>query len=306
MIIERNFVRASDGHEIYYVLYKPESPMRHIHLMHGMAEHIGRYDEFARFLVARGFSVSGHDHRGHGRTAQRNGKTGYFAPVDGFSRVVEDARQVTEHIRKAVGELPFTLFGHSMGSFVARRLIQLDSVHLSSVILSGTGGDPGPLRLAGLALARGSAKWMGKEAVNPALTKLTFGQFNAKFRHEGSEFSWLTTDRGAVGAYEEDPLCGFAMTNQFYVDLFEGLGVINRKDEINRIRKDLPVTLISGNDDPVGDSGKGVFLTAGQYRDAGIQNLAVQLVEGKRHELLHETNKEQQYELFHKWMVQYG
>lgn len=62
----------SDNHLIHIVKFSPDTPpIAHIHLLHGMVEHIGRYDEFATFLMSKGFVVTGHDHRGHGITAEK-------------------------------------------------------------------------------------------------------------------------------------------------------------------------------------------------------------------------------------------
>ncbi|HSI67489.1 MAG TPA: lysophospholipase [Planococcus sp. (in: firmicutes)] len=300
----KNFLKARDNHEIYYEIYEPAEPKAHVHILHGMAEHISRYEEFAEHLVKNGFAVSGHDQRGHGRTSERNGAAGFFAKEDGFDLIVEDSRQVMKAVQEQLGDLPLILFGHSMGSFVARRYIQLYSPEISKVVLSGTGGDPGLSGQAGLAFAVLSAKKGGKESSNPMLGKLTFGSFAKQFAEEESEYAWLSRDTSEVAKYENDDLCGFAMTNQFYVDLFTGIARINKKKEIDEIRKDLPVFLISGSEDAVGDNGKGVFQTAQQYQQAGLKNIRVYLVENARHEVLHELDKEVNYSIIAEWMME--
>lgn len=302
MKITKNFIRASDKHELYYEIYEPENPKAHVHIIHGMAEHIGRYEEFARFLAGNGFAVSGHDQRGHGRTAQRNGVQGFFAEQDGFNRVVEDVEEVLGKVQPQIGELPLTVFGHSMGSFVARRYIQLYSSKISRVVLSGTGGDPGTAGKAGLLYALAAAKFSGKDSISTTLGKLTFGSFIKPFKDEGSLFAWLSRDKEAVEKYEADPMSGQPSTNQFYVDLFHGLSLIHKKSEVEKIRKDLPVLLVSGSKDPVGDNGKGLFSTAKQFQEAGMTNVKLYLAEEGRHELLHETNKQQHFDTILEWM----
>lgn len=295
-------MRASDGHELYYVCYTPERPIGHVHLIHGMAEHIGRYEEFAKYLVSIGFIVSAHDQRGHGKTAQRNGILGYFADEDGFDRIVEDIDTVITEVQRATGAWPLVLFGHSMGSFVTRRYIQLHSEKIHRVVLSGTGGDPGFTGKVGKAVARASAKLYGKTEPSEVLGKLTFGNFNKPFADEGSASAWLTRDKEMVAQYEADPYCGFESTNQFYIDLFSGLAVINNSSEIAKIRKDLPLLLISGAQDPVGDNGKGVFSSAKAFNDAGLTNIKVYLVEEGRHELLNEINRHDHFKVIGDWM----
>ncbi|WP_142826519.1 alpha/beta hydrolase [Planococcus soli] len=302
MQVSKDYIRVSDGHELFYVCYEPPSPIGHVHIIHGMAEHVGRYAEFAEYLANRGFVVSAHDQRGHGETAERNGVQGYFADTDGFERIVEDAHTIITEVQHATGNLPLILFGHSMGSFVTRRYMQLHSEDISRVVLSGTGGDPGTAGKLGLAVAIASAKTRGKQEPSKTLGKMTFGSFNKPFEKEGSPYAWLSRDMEAVAKYEADPWCGFESTNQFYIDLFSGLAVINKPAEIAKIRKDLPVLLISGSMDPVGSNGKGVFSSAKQFVDAGMDNVKVYLVEQGRHELLNEIDRHAHFGLIGDWM----
>lgn len=304
MNIVKSFIEASDGHEIYCETVCPFSPIGHVHVIHGMAEHIGRYEEFVLFLAGKGFAVSSHDQRGHGKTAQRSGTVGFFAEANGFDRVVQDAKEVIDHAQGEFGELPLIIFGHSMGSFVARRFIQLYSDSISNVVLSGTGGNPGLSGKVGLAIASAAAKAQGATAISAALGKMTFGNFNKPFKTEESAFAWLSRDKSEVAKYEADPMCGAPSTNQFYIDLFTGLELIHRKSEVAKIRKDLPVLLISGSEDPVGGRGKGIFQAAEQYQKAGLTNIRVHLAEGARHELLNEIDKDVHYEIIADWMLE--
>ena len=304
MKINKSFVEMSDGHEVYCEMVCPPSPIGHVHVIHGMAEHIGRYEEFTLFLAAKGFAVSGHDQRGHGKTAQRSGTIGFFAEEGGFDRVVEDAKEIIDHAKDRFGDLPLIVFGHSMGSFVARRYIQLYSDSIDSVVLSGSGGNPGLSGQAGRAFAVAAAKTQGQKAVSGPLGKMTFGSFNKAFKGEESAYAWLTRDKSEVAKYEEDPMCGAPSTNQFYVDLFTGLDLIHRKAEVAKIRKNLPLLLISGSADPVGGHGKGIFQAAEQYQKVGMSNVRVHLAEGARHELLKEIDKEVHYEIIAEWMLE--
>lgn len=302
MKITKNFIRATDKHEVYYEIYEPKQPHAHVHIVHGMAEHIGRYEEFARFLTGKGYVVSGHDQRGHGRTAERNGVQGFFAEQDGFARVVEDMEQVIENVQTQFEKMPLIILGHSMGSFVVRRFIQLHSEKVEKVVLSGTGGDPGAAGKAGLLLARVLGKTAGKDVPSPALGKLTFGSFSKQFEEEASPFAWLSRDAAEVALYEADPMSGFISTNQFYLDLFTGLALIHKNSEVAKIRKDLPILLISGSKDPVGGNGKDIFKVAQQYKTAGLQKVLVYLAEDARHELLHEIDKSRHFAVIADWM----
>ncbi|RLQ92635.1 alpha/beta fold hydrolase [Planomicrobium sp. Y74] len=303
MKITKNFIRASDKHEIYYEIYEPEISAAHIHIIHGMAEHIARYEEFIRFLTDCGFTVSGHDQRGHGRTAKRNGVEGFFAEQDGFNRVVDDVSEVIAEVQQQIGELPLVLFGHSMGSFVGRRFIQLHSSKVARAVFSGTGGNPGTAGNLGILLASVNGKLNGKDSKSKAIGSLVFGPFIKDFKDEGSAFAWLSRDAGEVAKYEADPMSGFVSTNQFFADLFKGMILINKKEEIAKIRHDLPILLISGSKDPVGHNGKDLFAAAEQYKKAGIQEVQVFLGEEARHELLHEVDKKRYFNIMAEWMA---
>ncbi|WP_422123480.1 alpha/beta fold hydrolase [Planococcus sp. X10-3] len=303
MKITKNFIRASDNKEIYYEVYLPAEPKAHIHIIHGMAEHIARYEEFIRYLTSRGFAVSGHDQRGHGRTAERNGVEGFFAEQNGFDRVVDDVKEVIAAVQDQIGELPFVLFGHSMGSFVGRRYIQLYGEGISRAVFSGTGGDPGMTGSMGILLAKANGKLNGKDEKSKALGSLVFGPFIKDFKEEGSAFAWLSSDASEVAKYEADPMSGFVSTNQFFADLFKGMLLINKKEEISKIRKTLPILLISGSEDPVGHKGKDLFAAAANYKKAGIEDVQVYLGEGARHELLHEVEKKRYFKVLADWMA---
>lgn len=302
-------ILGEDGHILVATLYLPASEKEiigHIHVLHGMAEHQQRYEGFAAFLTNQGYAVSTHDHRGHGQTAKRNDAPfGYFAPENGFEIVVDDAHRVIEGIRQGNEWEPVSLIGHSMGSFIARRYIQKYSDEVKKVILIGTGGLNTTHR-AGLLAARFMAKQKGPLAPAKLLQKLSFGTYNAKIEPIFTESDWLSSDRTEVQKYLEDDWCGFTCTNQFYVDLLSGMTTISKEHEINKIRTSLPVLLISGKDDPVGEYGKGVWRVAKQYYHAGFTHVAVHLFEHKRHEILNEKNNEMVYKTILKWLEKKG
>ncbi|KUP06808.1 alpha/beta hydrolase [Bacillus coahuilensis p1.1.43] len=292
----QSYVKMSDGHSIYMTIWDCKNPKGVIHILHGMAEHINRYDSFAKFLVTEGYCVVGHDHRGHGKTAEKNGQLGYFSDSDGFERVVRDVGEVQEKIKQLYPANPIILFGHSMGSFIARRYIQVNDTVLSACVLSGTGGDPGILGLLGRGIAKMEARIYSKKKVSPLLDDLSFGGFNNKFKPTKTKFDWLSRDEEKVKEYIEDPLSGNISTVGFFIDLLEGLKTIHKDEEVKKVNSSLKILLISGDQDPVGNGGKSVWQVANQFKKNGIQDVEVRLYEGARHELLHETNHELIYQ----------
>ncbi|MGY3185526.1 alpha/beta fold hydrolase [Lysinibacillus sp. TE18511] len=245
------YIEMSDGHFLFTRTFKPSNPcIGHIHILHGMAEHSGRYVKFARTLNEAGYAVTMHDHRGHGETAAYNGTLGFFAEQNGFDRVVEDAHEVVTSLHAQFADVPLILFGHSMGSFITRRYIQLYSEQVDNAILCGT-GNVTALHTMGNLVAKALAKQFGKETESKILNKLSFGSFNKQFPSSKTAYDWLCSAEDEVQKYIDDPYCGFIPTNQFFVDLTTGFKSLNRKKEIAKIKKELPILLISGSKDPV-------------------------------------------------------
>ena len=301
--MKESTIGMTDGFQLNTCFAQPVgTPVGHIHLLHGMSEHIARYEEFANYLTGRGYIVTGHDHRGHGKTAKMNGLKGYFTDEFGFDRVVQDTYEIISTFRAQYPSPKFILFGHSMGSFVARRYVQLYGSEIDMAIFSGTGGDPGASRLAGLGVAYLQGKKNGFDQQNHFLNKLVFGGFNKSVDQPKTPFDWLSRDSEAVAKYIIDPECGVVPTTQFFIDLFKGLGEINDSDEINKIPKQLPVFLFSGNEDPVGDNGKGVLEVAKRYEKVGMEDVTLMLFEGGRHEMLHETNRQNVFKAVGDWI----
>lgn len=301
--MEELTLNMSDGDSLYAFICKPVGkPIGHIHILHGMAEHVGRYDSAVYFFVERGYVVSGHDHRGHGKTATLNGMKGHFADHNGFDRVVEDAFEVITHMKAKQDPLKFILIGHSMGSFIARRYIQLYGETVDLVALSGTGDDSGIARYAGQAVAYLSGKKNGFQQRNQLLDSLVFGGFNRGISNPTTKFDWISKNENLVSSYLKDENCGFIPTTQFFADLFAGLGVIHRKKEIARIPKTLPILLFAGTEDPVGKNGNALWKVAKQYDDAQIKDVTVQLFEGGRHELLSDSTRKEVIHAVQKWI----
>lgn len=298
-------ISMKDGTSIHAIAVEPvQQPIGHLHILHGMAEHIGRYQSFAEEFASKGFLVTGHDQRGHGKTADVQGHLGHFGDGIFFDQLAYDNAEIMAYFVQQYGTFPQYLFGHSMGSFVGRRYIQLYGNHLQGAIFSGTGSDPGLGRYAGTAITK-CAIQQGKEAVpSPLLNELTFGGFQRSFSNPKTKFDWLSSNEEAVAAYIEDPYCGFIPTYGFFQTLFEGLGRIHEPSQIAKIPIQLPLLFISGTDDPVGKAGKGVWKVANSYEKAGIQHCTVYLFEGGRHEMLHELNAKHVYDTIYRWLVE--
>lgn len=286
-------VSAADGTPLHTYRWLPDGPPRAIvQVVHGMAEHAKRYERFAQALTGAGYAVYAHDQRGHGQTASKEDH-GFFAEHDGWATVVGDVSSVTEFAQAEHPGVPVVLFGHSMGSFVSRSYAALHGARLAGLVLSGTAGDPGPLAVAGRAVASVQARLRGRRHPSGLMDKLTFGQYNAAFKPNRTQFDWLSRDDAEVDAYVADPLCGNVFTTAFFSDLLGGLQEINRPSAFAAVPHDLPVLVFSGALDPVGDDGKGPRAVADGYRAAGVQDVTFTLYPDGRHEMLNETNRDE-------------
>lgn len=300
--------KSQDLRDISAVKWIPEdenSIVGAVQIFHGMAEHIDRYEDFALYLNSKGFVVVGHDHRGHGKSLENESDTGIFAEKDGWEKVVNDARKVTTQIRDQHGDIPLFIVSHSMGSFIARDYISRWGNDVSGVILSGT-GNQAPLIMSVLgALTRLEILFRGMRHRSTFFDNLSFGSFNKPFEPGApTPFEWLSRDREQVDRYVNDPLCGFICTSSFFRDLSTGLKRVCSPSIYGEVPENLPVLLYSGEEDPVGgEKGSLVKQVYDQYKAAGLSDVNMILNPGGRHESLNETNRQDVYEIFIRWLI---
>jgi len=288
--------KASDGVQIFTYKWIPDDASvvkGAVQIAHGMAEHAARYERFAEALTKAGYAVYANDHRGHGKTAGSQEEIGYFADENGWGKVVEDMHTLTGIIKKEFPKKPIFLFGHSMGSFLSRHYSMLYANELSGLVISGTGGDPGIIGKIGLLIAKMDARIHGKKAKSEIMNKLSFGAFNGAFKPNRTDYDWLSRDNAEVDKYISDPLCGTVFTAGFFCDMLGGIGYINKKENIAKIPKNLPIHIFSGAKDPVGASTKGVTRVFKALKSAGIGDLTLKFYKDGRHEMLNEINQDE-------------
>ena len=270
-----------------YKIWKPEgSPKAIVQLVHGMAEHIDRYDRPAKALAKAGYLVIGRNHRGHGPNAEL---LGYFADENGWQKLIDDTYADAQDIRKQYPHLPYFLLGHSMGSFLAREYAVQHGKELSGLILSGTGFYPLALCRSGRLMAKLSPKKKPAHMVN----NIAFAGNNKPFAPGRTGFEWLSRDEKEVDKYVADPLCGFCFTGSAFADFFGGLEALTDEKRVAGMPKALPVYFMSGDQDPVGQMGKGVQQVADQFRRVGMKDVTVKLYKDARHELFNELNQDE-------------
>lgn len=287
--IKKYSVRSCNGtHDLNGVLYIPDGKIKAIfQIVHGMTEHIGRYDRIMRDMAEQGYLCFGYDQLGHGYTARDKSELGYIAKKKGWDILARDVKVFSDAIRAEYGEsIPYFLMGHSMGSFIVR-LSAEKYVKPDKLIVMGTGG-PNPAAGAGLCVIALIKLFKGDRHISKTIYKLAFGSYNKKFadgKHDNG--SWLTTDMDIRKKYWADDFCTFKFTVSAMGDLIRLMKYSNRSAWFKNVSPDLPILIVSGEDDPVGNYGKGITAVDYKLKKNG-KNVRKILYKGARHEILND------------------
>ena len=297
-----HFQHADGGvHHVHRWL--PDAPPRGVlQIVHGMAEHGGRYGELAAALCEDGWAVYAQDLPGHGRTVALGGVRGHLADRDGWAATLALIAALREHLRNTHPGLPLCLFGHSMGSFLAQYLIRDPAASLNAAVLSATTIDMGPLRALGSASMQLQVWLRGPRAVSALGERLSFHQFNKAFAPNRTGFDWLSRDAHEVDAYVADPDCGHRCTVALWRDLLRAGADLSDGEALTRIPSALPVLLIAGSADPVSQGVEGPRALAAALRRAGLRRVDERYWDGARHELLHETCRDEVIAFLRGWL----
>lgn len=300
---EFTFSSSDRKNNIYVREWLPDSaPMGVVQIAHGVAEHIERYDDFARYLAENGFVVAGMDHLGHGKSVSKPEHQGYFGEFGGWELVVGDMRKLYERMREQHFGLPIYMLGHSMGSFLTRTYIIRYHDGPDGAVIVGTGQQSGLKVAGGLAVANHIIKTKGASHKSQFLNDMAFAGYNSHYKPNRTEFDWLCRDSAVVDAYIADPDCGFVASAGLFRDLLTGVKYISSMKNLERINKDLPIYFIAGDEDPVGDYGKGVVKAYNSFLKAGLTDVSLKLYHGGRHEILNETNKAEVFADVLSWL----
>jgi alpha-beta hydrolase superfamily lysophospholipase len=285
--------KASDGKELFYRRFLPESaPRAVVQIVHGLVEHSARYARVAETLTAQGYAVYVDDHRGHGQTGKKVDELGWFD--GGVARVLTDLVELMDVAKKDFPGLPYCLFGHSLGSLLSQRLIQTHGDRLSAVVLSGSSGKPPPLALVGLGIARLEILRNGTRGTSKLAKALSFDAWNKQFKASGNTpFEWLSRDRAEVDKYAADPFCGFDSSNEAWLQILQHIFEIAKAENRAQIPKQLPIYVFSGSDDMVSNRTKELMELLSGYEKVGLRDVTLKIYPGGRHEMLNETNRDE-------------
>lgn len=288
-----NFIiSAEDGARIFVHCWLPAAPKAAVQIVHGLAEHAGRYRRLAEALNAAGYAVYAGDLRGHGRTATDPGELGLLAERGGWRKCLDDLWRVNRRMAQDHPGVPVFLAGHSMGSTLAMQFISEHGEAIAGAALSGASGKPTALASAGRLITRLERLRLGRRGRSKLVQSLSFDAFNKRFEPARTRFDWLSRDPAEVDKYVADPLCGFPASVQLWIDLLDGWTRAASAESYRRIPKNLPIYFISGTHDPVSAGTLMLELLLKEWRAAGL-NVEHRFYPEARHELFNETNREE-------------
>ena len=289
---EFQFLSTDGKTQLHGMRWEPaDQPVRAVlQLCHGVAEHIARYDAFARYLNGLGIAVVGHDHLGHGLSLPEGGTPVYFGEGSTWHTVVDDIYVLHQRIRLWYPDVPLGIMGHSMGSFLTRTYLIRYPGTVKAAVIMGTGWQPKAVIAGGLAAAGAAAAVVGESGTSELVTNLAFGAYNKLFAPNRTSCDWLSADEENVDAYMADPLCGADATVGLFRQMLLGIRFNQRLGNLRRMDLQTPVLFVAGDRDPVGDCGKGVRRTYQEFLRAGVQDCTLKLYPGLRHEILNEKS----------------
>ena len=300
--MEKIALDTNPNSNLHFELYqsREDSIFGLVQISHGMAEHKGRYREFINFLNLNGFHVVIHDHRGHGERIFEN-KKGFFDQEDGWNLVVNDLLDIHLDTNKRFPNIPKILLGHSMGSWIGLSALQQKNL-FDAAMLSGSSYPNSSETIMQKLLLKIEMFRLGNNGYSRLLHRIIFGGFNDRFQNTNTPNDWLSQDAERVEDYTNDPLCGFVVTNQLWSDLIDGIKLVFDQKNLSLIKKNIPILVFSGSDDPVGAMGKGTSKLHKCLMENECKS-ELYLVDGARHETLNETNRITTYNHVLKFLI---
>ena len=287
---EFTFLSSDKRTQLHGMLWDvQEVPVRAVlQICHGVAEHIARYDKFARALNERGIVVAGHDHLGHGKSLPEGDTPVYSGEGNTWDTVVDDIYVLHQRLRQRYPDVPLCIMGHSMGSFLTRTYLIRYPGTVKAAVIMGTGWQSRAAINGGLALANAIAAVSGESTTSDVVTELAFGGYNKLFAPNRTKVDWLSADEENVDAYIADPMCGADATVGLFRQMLHGIRFNQRMSHLRRMDREVPVLFVSGDKDPVGGCGKGVVQTYEAFKVAGMRDCTLKLYPELRHEILNE------------------
>lgn len=304
MIKNELFFPSSDKQtNIHMVIWEPDDEVLGVvEIVHGVTEHIMRYEEFAEYLNSKGIAVVGIDLLGHGLSTNNGAKKMYFGGVGSWNYVVDDVDRCLVNAKEMYPDVPVTMLGFSLGSFVTRTHLIDRAGAVDAAVLVGTGQTSGLQIKLAQSVVKSETKKYGDNVATEKIRDLTFGTYNKKFAPNRTDYDWLCSSIEMLDKYIADPLRGGVMTVGLFREMLNGMAYTGEKRNIKKMNTGKPILLLSGSSDPVGDMGKGVMKAYKDFLSCGINDVTMRLYDNLRHDILHEDNRNNIYEDIYNWL----
>ncbi|MBF2719507.1 alpha/beta hydrolase [Psychrobacter sp. NG254] len=307
MSTSNDHILSSDNtHYLHHKFFEPSDAGVDISatllIVHGMAEHSGRYSDFAQFLADNGIAVATYDHLGHGQTVKTEADLGFFGDEHPVQSLLKDVIVMADSLKSRHPNVPHFVLGHSMGSFIVRNVLKHHARNFSGAILMGT-ADANPLTKVLLPINKLLAKVAPRQP-NTVFSNVMNKVLNSQLsdRDSSSQFAWLSENTANITAYEADPKTGFDFTNNGFMTLFTLMNTGLNKGWATTIAKDFPMLFVSGEEDPIGEMGKGIRKIVSRLNKQKFSRVDIQLYLNMRHEVLHETDHKVVYQDLLAWI----
>lgn len=285
---EQFFFTGHQNTRLNAILWLPENtPKAILQVTHGMTEHIGRYEALAETLTGQGLAVAGFDLRGHGGNAGDQAVASFGQ--GGWEASLEDMRLFFQFLEQRFAGIPHFLQGFSLGSYLLREYLGKYPDNIAGAIILGTGNQPVWLLKIMASIALSQTKKVGFDGYSPLVRQLSFGVYNRNFKPNRTEKDWLCSDSAQVDAFIADPLCRGNFSAGLFFQMLQAMARTGGKDACTNWCSDLPVLLLSGEQDPVGNFTKGTKSVYGILKER-LRDVTLRFYPGARHDLLHEID----------------
>tara|TARA_Y100000991_G_C21958665_1_gene343357 strand:+ start:297 stop:1229 length:933 start_codon:yes stop_codon:yes gene_type:complete len=287
-------VQTGLGYKLYGYQWIVEKPLAIIQIIHGLAEHSGRYSHLAKHLNRAGYTVIAFDHRGHGLTAENNQELkGFFSEECGWELIVNDIQVINKTIQKKFPDKKIYILGHSMGSFLAQNFMIDFRDSLDGLILTGSNWEP-RWYLVSLSFLIAFEKWRNGTRNSSSIIDHIYNlTLNFTYRKDHKDYGWISSDLAEVYKYSQDKNCGFSCTTSLWEDLFRGMSYIFSRQSQEKVREDIPIYILGGKEDSLSHFGKGLIKLYESFKKIGVKDLNFKLYDGMRHEIFHEKKQQE-------------
>ncbi len=296
--------KINNTSQLFYTLFSPETTKATLLIVHGMQEHSGRYSEIAEYFANRGFAVLTYDHLGHGKSVKSKEDIGFFQLNNPDEKLITDAQKISKHLMSQYPNVPHFILGHSMGSFITRCLLQKTGNQFSGAIITGTGGP-----LTGINFIKTYFSLANKLAPHRrTFFNNLFNTVNNKHFKKDQDFSdtsWLSLNPANRNSFSQDELCGIPFTNNAFYALFSIYKKATARNWAQTIPKSFPFLFISGQNDPIGNFGKGVTQTVENLKLDGFKDVEMKIYPEMRHEILNEEIRENVLNDIRQWIQKF-